>query len=112
MTEPFRRNGWLRLALAGAAFAVVWLAGKAVASPQAAPASVLRTSDQAFKNIRVMKGIPVDDFMGIMGAALGFDCFDCNTAAATEKVDWAADTPKKARARQMVQMMTAINSDN
>ena len=115
MTEPFRRNGWLRLALAGAAFAVVWLAGKAVASPQAAPASVLRTSDQAFKNIRVMKGIPVDDFMGTMGimcAALGFDCSDCHTGAGTEKVDWAADTPKKARARQMVQMMTAINSDN
>ena len=115
MTEPFRRNGWLRLALAGAAFAVVWLAGKAVASPQAAPASVLRTSDQAFKNIRVMKGIPVDDFMGTMGimcAALGFDCSDCHTGAGTEKVDWAADTPKKARARQMVQMMTAINRDN
>jgi len=47
-----------------------------------------------------------------MCAALGFDCSDCHTGAGTEKVDWAAETPKKARARQMVQMMTAINRDN
>jgi hypothetical protein len=63
----------------------------------------------------VLKGIPVDDFMGTMGimcAALGFDCSDCHTAAGTEKVDWAADTPKKVRARKMVEMMTAINRDN
>jgi hypothetical protein len=68
-----------------------------------------------FKNVQVMKGIPVDDFMGTMGimcAALGFDCSDCHTGAGTEKVDWAADTPKKVRARKMVQMMTAINRDN
>src|SRR5205085_3185743 len=74
-----------------------------------------RTSDQAFKNVRVLKGIPVDDFLGTMGimcAALGFDCSDCHTNAGTEKVDWAAETPKKARARQMVQMMAAINRDN
>src|ERR671937_643849 len=62
-----------------------------------------------------MKGVPVDDFMGTMGimcAALGFDCSDCHEGAGTEKVDWAADTPKKVRARGMVRMMTAINRDN
>jgi len=72
-------------------------------------------SDQVFKNVRVLKGIPVDDFMGTMGimcAALGFDCSDCHEGAGTVKVDWEAETAKKARARQMVQMMTAINRDN
>src|ERR1051326_6280770 len=115
MTETFRKNAWLRLALAVVACSVIWLAGNLVASPQTAPAAPQRTSDTAFKNIRVMKGIPVDDFMGTMGimcAALGFDCSDCHTNAGTEKVDWAADTPKKVRARQMVVMMTNINRDN
>src|SRR5689334_16110329 len=115
MTETFRKNAWLRLALAVVACSVIWLAGNLVASPQTAPAAPQRTSDTAFKNIRVMKGIPVDDFMGTMGlmcAALGFDCSDCHTAAGTEKVDWAADTPKKIRARRMFEMMTAINRDS
>ncbi len=73
------------------------------------------TSDQTFKNIQVLKGIPVDDFMGTMGvmsAALGQDCSECHTGAGTEKVDWAADTPRKMIARKMVTMMTAINHDN
>jgi hypothetical protein len=36
---------------------------------------------QAFKNIQVLKGIPVDDFMetmGIVAASLDFDCSDCH----------------------------------
>lgn len=73
------------------------------------------TSDQTFKNIQVLKGIPVDDFMGTMGvmsAALGQDCSECHTGAGTEKVDWAADTPRKMMARRMVTMMTTINHDN
>ena len=93
-------------------FVIVWRLGSALAAPQpAAP----KTAEQAFKNIQVMKGVAVDDFMGSMGimcAALGFDCSDCHTGAGTEKVDWAADTPKKVRARKMVQMMAAINRDN
>ncbi len=98
-----------------AAAAVIWLLSSAPAAPQAQPPAAQKTSEKVFKNIRVMKGVPVDDFMGTMGimcAALGFDCSDCHEGAGTEKVDWAADTPKKVRARAMVQMMTAINRDN
>jgi photosynthetic reaction center cytochrome c subunit len=105
----------LSLTLAIAVMAAVWLLGSVLAAPQAQPPAAQKTSDKVFKNIQVMKGVPVDDFMGTMGimcAALGFDCSDCHTGAGTEKVDWAADTPKKVRARQMVQMMTAINRDN
>src|SRR5215469_1607099 len=72
-------------------------------------------AEQVFKNIQVLKGIPVDDFMetmGIMTAALQFDCSDCHDNAGTEKVDWAADTPRKRMARKMVTMVTNINKEN
>ena len=46
-------------------------------------------SDEVFKNIRALKGIPVDDFlgddMGLMAAALQFDCSDCHVGAGTDK---------------------------
>jgi len=74
-----------------------------------------QTSDEVFKNIQVLKGIPVDDFMGTMGimsAAVGYDCSECHTNAGTELVNWAADNQKKVVARKMVLMVTAINRDN
>lgn len=73
------------------------------------------TSDQVFKNVQVLKGISVDDFMGTMGvmsASLGFDCSECHSQAGTSNVNWAADNGKKIMARRMVTMMTAINKDN
>jgi hypothetical protein len=72
-------------------------------------------SDQVFKNVQVLKGIPVDEFlgtMGIMAASLQFDCSDCHVNAGTANVDWAADTPRKIMARRMVTMVTAINQNN
>jgi photosynthetic reaction center cytochrome c subunit len=72
-------------------------------------------AENVFKNIQVLKGIPVDDFlntMGIMCAALSFDCSECHTDAGTDKVAWEADTPRKRMARRMVQMVAAINRDN
>jgi hypothetical protein len=50
--------------------------------------------------------------MGIMTSSLGFDCADCDAGAGTDKVDWAADTPRKRTARRMVTMVQAINRDN
>src|SRR6202451_4569916 len=73
------------------------------------------TADQIFKNIQVLKGIPVDDFMGTMGlmcAAVGYDCSECHIGAGTEKVNWAAENGKKMIARKMVTMVAAINRDN
>ena len=74
-----------------------------------------RLSDQVFKNVQVLKGIPVDEFlgtMGIMAASLQFDCSDCHVNAGTANVDWAADTPRKIMARRMVSMVAAINQNN
>ena len=109
------RPGSGRAALAATGIAVVALisAGLAVAQP-AAPDKPLM-AEQVFKNIQVLKGIPVDDFMetmGIMTAALQFDCSDCHANAGTDRVDWAADTPRKRTARRMVAMVATINKDN
>jgi len=112
--KQITKSGWLRLVVSIGVLLGVWLLGSGLLAQQAGtPAS--GTSDQVFKNVQVLKGIPLDDFMGTMGimcAALGFDCSDCHTNAGTEKVDWAADTPKKRTARRMVTMVTAINRDN
>jgi len=72
-------------------------------------------SEAAFKNIQVLKGIPVDEFMGTMGlfsAALSVCCGDCHKNAGTDHPDWAADPPRKIVARRMVTMVQAINRDN
>jgi photosynthetic reaction center cytochrome c subunit len=108
-----RRRLWPRVIVGGATLAVVSLLGVMVAAPQAA--SQGQMSDQVFKNVQVLKGIPVDDFMatmGIMSAAVGYDCSECHTGAGTDKVDWAADTRPKVIARRMVTMVAKINADN
>ena len=41
----------------------------------------------------MLKGLTTDDFlgaMGVMSAAVGFDCSDCHNNAGTNKVNWAA----------------------
>ena len=117
------------VAAAGIAFA--WAIGGRVfafagrqTSPQPAPQTRQPRSsgedrpqmaENVFKNIQVLKGIPVDDFMdtmGIMCAALSFDCSECHAGAGTDRVMWEADTPRKRIARRMVEMVTAINRDN
>ena len=52
------------------------------------------------------------DTMGIMSAALGFDCSECHTGAGTDTVKWEADTAKKRTARRMTLMVAAINRTN
>ena len=72
-------------------------------------------ADQVFKNVRALKGIPVDDFMetmGLISAALSFDCSDCHDGAGTDQVNWAADTPRKVIARTMITMVANINKNN
>src|SRR5438552_9079570 len=95
--------------------ALVGIIGTALAAAQTASPDKPVLAEQVFKNVQVLKGIPVDDFletMGIMAAALQFDCSDCHAGAGTDKVDWAADTPRKRMARNMVNMVTGINTTN
>jgi hypothetical protein len=91
---------------------IVWLAGVLVAGGQAQP-DRQPLAEEVFKNIRVLRGLPVDEFMGTMGvfsAALGMSCEDCHSASDTTWENYALDTsPRKVTARRMVQMMTSIN---
>jgi photosynthetic reaction center cytochrome c subunit len=70
-------------------------------------------SEEAFKNIQVLRGIPVNEFMGTMGffaAALGMNCTDCHVTESAGNWDrYADDTPLKQTARRMVLMENLIN---
>jgi hypothetical protein len=96
---------------------VCWLA--VVASAQqgtgTAPTAV-PTSDQVFKNVQVLKGIPVDQFMDAMGmfsSSLGYDCSSCHSQEIhTDRAAFAITTPLITRARQMIAMMNSINEAN
>src|SRR5580658_3471406 len=86
------------------------------AAGQAAPAKQLM-SEKVFKNVTVLKGIPVDEFMATMGfiaASTNYNCIDCHVAPKVEG-DWsvfAEETPRKETARQMIKMVQAINKTN
>jgi hypothetical protein len=104
------------LALVALVTIVLWLPGSAPAVGQAAPARQLM-SEQAFKNVTVLKGIPVDEFMNTMGfiaAATNYNCIDCHVEPKVEG-DWsvyAQDTPRKTTARKMILMVQDINQRN
>ena len=70
-------------------------------------------SDTVFKNVKVLKGIPVDEFMDTMGmfaSSLGYDCSSCHDAGIrTNRDAFAIETPAVQRARGMITMMNAIN---
>jgi photosynthetic reaction center cytochrome c subunit len=98
-------------AVAGMTVAGLTLTGAAVAQEKP------KTAGETFKNVTTstLKGITVDEFMGSMGvmaAALGWDCADCHEGAGTDKVIWEADTPRKVLARKMTEMVAVINKNN
>ena len=114
-----------RILVAMATVAAAWLftvtvSGQAApARPAAQPAPAgerPQMSEEAFKNIQVLKGIPVDQFMGTMGffsASTGLNCTDCHVEESGG--DWAKyadDNALKRQTRRMVLMMNAINMAN
>ena len=77
-----------------------------------APAQRPPLAEEVFKNVQVLRGIPVNDFMGTMGifsAALGMSCEDCHRSGDSSWENYAAESPRKQMARSMVVMMAAIN---
>jgi hypothetical protein len=83
---------------------------------QAAPEPKPPMAEEVFKNVQVLKGIPVDEFMGTMGvfsAALGMSCENCHAANDSDWANYAGDnTPQKRMTRRMVLMMAEINKTN
>jgi photosynthetic reaction center cytochrome c subunit len=91
--------------------ALVCLLGGRVARGQA-PAERAPLSDEVFKNVQVLKGIPVNEFMGTMGifsASLGMSCEDCHAADDRKWENFAVDNARKRTARRMILMMADIN---
>ena len=69
-------------------------------------------AEEVFKNVQVLRGIPVNDFMGTMGifsASLGMSCEDCHRSGDASWENYAAESPRKQMARAMVVMMNTIN---
>ena len=73
-------------------------------------------AENVFKNVQVLKGISVSEFMGTMGlfsASLGSNCTDCHISESSG--DWARyaeDTPLKRTSRRMILMVDGINKSN
>jgi photosynthetic reaction center cytochrome c subunit len=89
---------------AGCLLAAATIRGQAPARPPMA--------EEVFKNVQVLRGIPVNEFMGTMGifsAALGMSCEDCHRSGDTSWANYATESPRKQMARSMVTMMAAIN---
>jgi hypothetical protein len=101
-----------RWALITVVLTVGWCGSLATFAQAPAPTQM---SEQVFKNVQVLKGIPLDEFMGTMGvftAALSLCCGDCHTGAGTSNPKWEDDPPRKRTARRMVQMVQGINRAN
>ena len=87
--------------------AAVRISGQAE-SPQKPP-----LAEQYFKNVQVLRGISVKEFMDTMGffaASLGENCTFCHIEESSG--DWskyADDNANKQTARKMILMMNAIN---
>jgi len=102
-----RRTGG---AVAGTA--LVWLLGVVLVSGQGGATQAPLMAEQVFKNVQVLKGTTVNEFMGTMGifsAALGMSCGDCHAGDDSKWENYAEDNPRKQMARVMVLMMANIN---
>ena len=88
-------------------------AGQAPARPPAAPAPAPQMAEVVFKNVQVLKGIPVDEFLATMGfiaAATGLNCTHCHGGYDYTVETYAADTVElKQTARKMMVIMNTIN---
>jgi hypothetical protein len=68
-------------------------------------------AEQVYKNIQVLKGTPADQLlpaMQLISASLGVHCEHCHVEGAFDK----DEKKPKQQARQMIQMMMAINQGN
>ena len=88
----------------------------AVVAGQAAQEPKPQMSEEVFKNVTVLKGIPVDEFMSTMGmfaAAVSLNCIDCHVPESVQSLaKFAEDTPIKRTARRMTLMVNNINKTN
>ena len=102
-----------------AATAIMYLSGVVLVSGQAGPSGQgarPQLAEEVFKNVQILKGVPVDEFMDTMGmfaAALSLNCVDCHTPESVGTWDkFAEETSLKRTARRMMTMVNALNKEN
>jgi hypothetical protein len=101
-----KHHSWLCAALG-----VFSLAGTVVSGQTTPAATKVKMTEDAYKNIEILKGIPADQLipaMQFITYSLGVECSFCHVEGAFEKDD---KKPKQV-ARKMMQMMFAINQQN
>jgi photosynthetic reaction center cytochrome c subunit len=93
---------------------IVCLIGCNPAAGQTAPVQRPQMSDELFKNVQVLKGIPVNEFLGVMGffsASLGKSCVDCHDSDSGWENYVSDKNPTKRAARAMIRMASEINKN-
>lgn len=103
------RRGDILIAAVAFPIAAAWAQS---ASPRLMkPESEPKTTDQAYKNIQVLKDLPADQLipaMQFVASSLGVECEFCHVESAFDK----DEKKPKQTARKMMRMMFAINKDN
>jgi hypothetical protein len=107
------KMGWRRTIHAALVTVILSLLHVVSGAGQGTPDQDTQMSDTVFKNVQVLKGIPVDEFMDTMGmfaSALGYDCTSCHSPEVLQnRAAFAVTTPQIQRARGMIGMMNTLN---
>jgi photosynthetic reaction center cytochrome c subunit len=101
------KSMFLSTCVAGAVSLGAWGQSATPSTSAATP----ETTEQVYKNIQALKGVPADQLLPAMQfitASLGVQCDFCHVERAFEK----DDKENKQTARKMMRMMFAINKDN
>lgn len=102
--------------LSAVAITATFLFGVASANGQTDAAQKPLMSEDAFKDVQVLRGIPASEFietMGFFAVALTANCTTCHgDASAGSWEHYADNTQLKSAARRMVVMMNSINQAN
>ena len=106
----------LVVAAAATAGGSIHLTARAQAGAQPGPEQKPPMAEDVFKNLRMLRGIPVDEFMDTMGffsASTGLNCTDCHVGESGGNwAKYADETPRKATALRMMAMVATINKTN
>ena len=71
-----------------------------------------QVAEDVFKNIQILKGVPINEFLGIMGffsASVGKSCVDCHDSDSGWENYISDNNPNKKTARRMIAMVATIN---
>jgi photosynthetic reaction center cytochrome c subunit len=108
--------GSRRRLLNAVTISAVCLFGVASAGAQTDAAQKPLMSEEAFKDVQVLRGIPASEFietMGFFAVSLTANCTTCHgDASAGSWEHYADNTALKTAARRMVVMMNSINQAN